>query len=242
MHDRIRVNLCLSWVSSGNECKCKMLFKQIFGVKAGLQCVREIIFLCFCAGVRCSATVADPSHAFLADLSPLVAQTKYRRRERTKTQTKPNRFITILSLRFKSRHGNILCHATPVMYLWWAVSRHNECESSEQTFRHDRRTTALPYTCWRQQRTSHFHFPYPFLLPHRGNGFSDLCLPITVRFTQHQPSDSITHQHTSHIMNTPAPLPIAWFPPHQLVTAGVCRMIEMTGALFEIAMMTLMMT
>lgn len=187
-------------------------------------------------------TVADPSHAFLADLSPLVAQTKYRRRERTKTQTKPNRFITILSLRFKSRHGNILCHTTPVMYLWWAVSRHNECESSEQTFRHDRRTTALPYTCWRQQRTSHFHFPYPFLLPHRGNGFSDLYLPITVRFTQHQPSDSITHQHTSHIMNTPAPLPIAWFPPHQLVTAGVCRMIEMTGALFEIAMMTLMMT
>lgn len=28
-----------------------MLFKQIFGVKAGLQCVREIIFLCLCAGV-----------------------------------------------------------------------------------------------------------------------------------------------------------------------------------------------
>lgn len=44
---------------------------------------------------------------------------------------------------------------------------------------------------------------FPFL-PHRGNGFSDLCLPITVRFTQHQPSDGITHQHASDIMNAPA--------------------------------------
>lgn len=196
-----------------------MLFKQIFGVKAGLQCVREIIFLCFCAGVRCSATVADPSHAFLADLSPLVAQTKYRRRERTKTQTKPNRFITILSLRFKSRHGNILCHATPVMYLWWAVSRHNECESSEQTFRHDRRTTALPYTCWRQQRTSHFHFPYPFLLPHRGNGFSDLYLPLLYASPNinRQTASLINTHHTSWTHQRRCPLPgsrrINWWQP-----------------------------
>lgn len=36
--------------------------------------------------------------------------------------------------------------------------------------------------------------PFPLIL-HRGNGFSDLCLPITVCFTQHQPSDGITHQH-----------------------------------------------
>lgn len=82
----------------------------------------------------------------------------------------------------------------------------------------------------------------PPSLCRRGNGFCDLCLPITVRFTQHQPSDGITHQHTSDIMNAPVPPPIARCPPHQRVTAGVCRMIEMKGTVFEMAVMTLMMT
>lgn len=57
-----------------------------------------------------------------------------------------------------------------------------------------------------EKTTAHFPLLLPFpLLPHRRNGFSDLCLPITVCFTQHQPSDGITHQHTSDIMNAPAP-------------------------------------
>lgn len=60
---------------------------------------------------------------------------------------------------------------------------HNECKATTQTLSHDRRTATPPYSWRRQYRTSHFHFPSP-LLPHCGNGFSDLCLPITIRFTQ----------------------------------------------------------
>lgn len=87
----------------------------------------------------------------------------------------------------------------------------NECKAGAQTFSHDRGTAAPALQL--EKTTAYFPLSLPLpLLPHCGNGFSDLCLPITVRFTQHQPSDGVTHQHTSDIMNAPAPPPSPLMP------------------------------
>lgn len=54
------------------------------------------------------------------------------------------------------------CHPCHVfMMSGGTVFHHNECKASKQTFSHDRRTAAPPYSWRRQQRTSHFHFPFP---------------------------------------------------------------------------------
>lgn len=66
---------------------------------------------------------------------------------------------------------------------------------NSKTLRHERRTKAQPLQFEEDNSVlPHCRFPSP-LSRLGGNGFSDLCLPITVRFTQHQPSDGISHQH-----------------------------------------------
>lgn len=91
----------------------------------------------------------------------MLKERKDKETNRTKSLCKTTKY-PLPSPPEQTRQHFMPCHPCHVfMMSVGTVSHHNECKASTQTFSHDRRTAAPPYSWRRQRRTSHFRFPFP---------------------------------------------------------------------------------
>lgn len=144
-------------------------------------------------------------------------------------------------LRHQKRHCNISCHATPVMYLWWAAGQSPIVMNAKPASRHSVMTEGqLPRPTVGEDNSilPTFTFPIP-----------SSPTVVMVSLTSVSPllyASPNINRRTASLINahqtSPAPPPTSQHPPHPRMTTSVCWMTEMKGSVCAMAMMTLMMT